>query len=89
MSLPSLSATGNWRREPRVGNPSGLAPFTRTDAYKTVISILMVAMGIVILARTLPLGLHLQALLVGLGFIGLGAYRLSFVVAYLRRRRAR
>lgn len=89
MSLPSRSVTGSWRREPCVGNPYGLAPFTRTDAYKTVISILMVAMGIVILARTLPLGLHLQALLVGLGFIGLGAYRLSFVVAYLRRRRAR
>jgi len=63
--------------------------FTRADAYRTVVSVLMVVMGVVILARTLPLGVHLQALLVGLGFIGLGAYRLSFVVAYLRRRRAR
>jgi uncharacterized membrane protein len=88
MNLPSRSATGGWRREPRVDNPSGMAPFTRTDAYKTVTSVLMVAMGIAILVRTLPLGLHLQALLVGLGFIGLGAYRLSFVVVYLRRRRA-
>ncbi len=47
----------------------------------------MVVMGIVILARTLPLGLHLQALLVGGGFVALGAYRLSFVIAYLRHRR--
>ena len=64
------------------------APFTRTDTYQTIISVLMVAMGVVILARTLPFGIRLQALLVGLGFIGLGAYRLSFVVAYVRRPRA-
>lgn len=46
----------------------------------------MVILGAVILVRTLPLGVHLPALLVGFGFVGLGAYRLSFVVAYLRRR---
>lgn len=62
------------------------APFTRSDAYQTVTSVLMVGLGAAILARTLPYGIHLQALLVGLGFIGLGAYRLSFVVAYVRRR---
>lgn len=60
--------------------------FTRSDLYRTVTSALMVALGIVILARTLAFGIHLTALLVGLGFIGLGAHRLSFVVAYLRRR---
>lgn len=68
------------------GQPVGPRRFTAADVYKTLTSVLMVAMGIVILARTLPLGLHLQALLVGLGFLGLGAYRLSFVIAYLRRR---
>ena len=47
----------------------------------------MVVMGIVILVRTLPLGVHVQALLVGLGFIALGAHRLSFVLTYLRRPR--
>ncbi len=73
------------RGEPAVPGPAPV--FTRADAYRTVTSVLMVIMGIVILARTLPLGVHLQALLVGLGFAGLGAYRLSFVVAYLRRRR--
>ena len=47
----------------------------------------MVVLGAVILARTLPFGLHLTAFLVGACFIGLGAYRLSFVVRYLRRGR--
>jgi len=56
------------------------------DAYLTVTSVLMVILGLVILARTLPLGVHLQALLVGLGFVALGAYRLWFVAAYLWRR---
>jgi hypothetical protein len=62
--------------------------FTRADLYRTVASVLMVALGIVILVRTLGFGVHLTSLLVGLGFIGLGAYRLSFVVAYLRRGRS-
>lgn len=61
--------------------------FTRVDVYQTVTSVLMVVLGAVILARTLPLGVHLQALLVGLGFIGLGAYRLSFVAAHVLRQR--
>ena len=60
--------------------------FTRMDGLRTVTSVLMVVLGLVILARTLPYGLHVIALLVGLCFVGLGAYRLSFVVAYLRRR---
>ena len=61
--------------------------FTAADAYRTVTSVLMVVLGAVILARTLPFGLHLTAFLVGACFIGLGAYRLSFVVRYLRRGR--
>lgn len=77
----------------RVAAPAGPAAgpqrFTPADAYRTATSVLMVIMGAVILARTLPLGVHLQAVLVGLGFLGLGAYRLSFVVAYLRRRAVR
>jgi uncharacterized membrane protein HdeD (DUF308 family) len=59
--------------------------FTRADAYRTVTSALMVVLGMVILVRTQVVGIHLLALLVGFGFIGLGAYRLSFVIAYLRR----
>lgn len=64
------------------------ARFTRADAYRTATSALMVVLGIVILARTLASGPHLLALLVGLGFVGLGAHRLSFVFAYLRRGRS-
>lgn len=64
------------------------ARFTRVDMYQAVTSALMVALGIVILARTLGPGMHLTALLVGLGFVGLGVYRLSFVLAYLRRGRS-
>ena len=77
--------------EVRAARPPSPAPrrYTAEDAYQTVTSILMVILGAVILVRTLPLGAHLPALLVGFGFVGLGAYRLSFVVAYLRRRTAR
>lgn len=64
------------------------ARLTRVDVYQTVTSALMVVLGIVILARTLGPGMHLTALLVGLGFVGLGAHRLSFVLAYLRRGRS-
>jgi hypothetical protein len=53
-----------------------------------VTSVVMVVIGFVILARTLAFGFHILAVIVGLAFIGLGAYRLSFVVAYLRRRRS-
>lgn len=74
----------------RASAAAGPSPaFTRIDAYRTVTSVLMVLMGAAILARTLPLGVHVEALLVGLGFVGLGAYRLSFVAAYLWRRRFR
>ena len=61
--------------------------YTAADAYRTAISMLMVVIGGVILVRTLPSGIQIQACLVGLAFIGLGAYRLSFVAAYFRRRR--
>jgi len=61
--------------------------FTAADAYRTATSVLMVVIGAVILVRTLQSGIQAQACLVGLAFIGLGAYRLSFVAAYLRRRR--
>lgn len=84
MSSRSPNATGNWRGNGIVRD----ARFTRVDMYQTVTSVLMVVLGIVILARTLGLGMHLTALLVGLGFLALGAYRLSFVLAYLRRRRS-
>jgi hypothetical protein len=84
MNSRSLNATGNSRGNATVPD----ARFTRVDVYQAVTSALMVVLGTVILARTLGPGMHLTALLVGLGFVGLGAYRLSFVLAYLRRGRS-
>jgi hypothetical protein len=83
MNSRSPSATANSRG----GGTVPEARLTRVDLYQTVTSALMVIVGMVILARTLGPGMHLTALLVGLAFVGLGAYRLSFVVAYLRRGR--
>ena len=85
MSLLWRSATASWlagRLMPEA------ARFTWADAYRTVTSAVMVVLGVVILARTLVFGFHLLAVIVGLAFIALGAHRLSFVVAYLRRRRS-
>lgn len=84
MSSRLPNATGNWRGNGTVRD----ARFTRVDVYQTVTSALMVVLGMVILARTLGPGMRWTALLVGLGFVGLGAYRLSFVLAYLRRGRS-
>lgn len=65
------------------------ATFTRVDVYRTVTSALMVLLGAIILVRTSSGGVHAQALVVGLAFLGLGAYRLGFVAAYVLRRRRR
>ena len=84
MNSPWRSGTGGSERGRAMREA---VTFTRVDVYRTVTSGLMVILGAVILARTLPLGMHLQALAMGLGFIGLGAYRLSFVAAHVVRRR--
>lgn len=60
--------------------------FTRLDLFRTVTSVLMTVVGVVIVVRSLPLGLHLMPILVGLAFVGLGVHRLAFVVTFLRRR---
>jgi MFS superfamily sulfate permease-like transporter len=79
---------GTARHRARGTEASAQVRFTPADGYRTVTSALMVMVGAVIVARTLPFGFHLIAVLVGLGFIGLGAYRLSFVIAYFRRSRS-
>jgi uncharacterized BrkB/YihY/UPF0761 family membrane protein len=60
---------------------------TRADYYQITISVLMLILGIVILFRSLQNGISSMVLLVGGGFLGLGCYRLKFVVAYLVERR--
>jgi hypothetical protein len=50
--------------------------FTRGDKVRLALGGVILVFGVVILWRTLPLGVTLQAIVVGLGFIGFGAYRL-------------
>jgi len=50
--------------------------FTWGDKARLVLGGIILALGVVILWRTLPLGVTLQAIIVGLAFIGFGAYRL-------------
>lgn len=52
--------------------------------YRIGVNSLMAALGVVVLARALPLGAGLTGLLVGGGLIALGLYRVG---ALLRARR--
>ncbi|EQB64131.1 MAG: hypothetical protein RBG1_1C00001G1710 [candidate division Zixibacteria bacterium RBG-1] len=58
--------------------------FTRMDYYQMALSILMVILGPVIIVRSLLSGFSILALIVGIGFLFLGAYRLSFVYRFLK-----
>ncbi len=60
---------------------------SRADYYQITVSVLMVILGVVILFRSLQSGISSMTLLVGGGFLGLGCYRLKFVVAYFMERR--
>jgi hypothetical protein len=50
--------------------------FTFGDKMRIALGALILLLGIVILWRTLPLGVTLQGIVVGLAFIGFGVYRL-------------
>ena len=50
--------------------------FTKGDKARLVSGGVIFVLGVVILWRTLPVGITLQAIVVGLAFIGFGAYRL-------------
>ena len=50
--------------------------FTGGDKARLVLGGVILALGVVVLWRTLPLGVTLQGIAVGLSFIGFGAYRL-------------
>ena len=50
--------------------------FTRGDKARLASGGVIFVLGVVILWRTLPLGVTLQAIIIGLAFIGFGAYRL-------------
>lgn len=61
-----------------MGRPSLPPPtaFTLGDKYRFVLGALSLLLGGVILWRTLALAVSPPAILIGLGFVGLGVYRL-------------
>ncbi len=59
--------------------------FTFGDKMRIAMGALILALGIVILWRTLPLGLTIQGLAVSAAFIGFGAYRLWLAYTRLKQ----
>lgn len=60
---------------PRPNLPPPIA-FTFGDKMRIALGALILLLGIVILWRTLPLGVTPQGIVAGLAFIGCGVYRL-------------
>ncbi|MCL4394656.1 MAG: hypothetical protein M1482_07615 [Chloroflexi bacterium] len=59
--------------------PNRLPPptqFTLGDKYRLLLAVLSLALGVVILARTLQVAISPPAILTGLAFVGFGLYRL-------------
>ena len=50
--------------------------FTITDKYKLLLGLIAIALGVVILWRTLAIAVSPPALMVGFAFLGFGIYRL-------------
>ena len=50
--------------------------FTIIDKYKLVLGVIAIALGVVILWRTIPVAISPPALMMGIAFIGFGVYRL-------------
>jgi uncharacterized membrane protein HdeD (DUF308 family) len=57
------------------------------DYYQIFTSGLMVILGAIILFRSMSYSIRIMPLLVGVGFLALGIYRLNFVVRYFKERR--
>ena len=50
--------------------------FTIIDKYKLALGVIAIALGAVILWRTIPAAISPPALMIGIAFIGFGVYRL-------------
>jgi hypothetical protein len=59
--------------------------FTFGDKMRIAMGALILLFGIVILWRTLPLGVTPQGIVVGIAFIGFGVYRLWLGFTRLKR----
>lgn len=56
------------------------------DYYQMIISSLMIIFGIVILLRSIDLGITIPQILVGSGFLAFGIYRGSFILRYFKNK---
>lgn len=63
--------------------------FTFGDKIRIGLGFIVLLLGVVILWRTLPLGVMPQAIVVGLAFIGFGLYRLWLGYTRLREWQAK
>jgi len=59
---------------------------TFRDAYRSVLSVIMVALGLVILNNMVKGPFSIPGLLLGVSLLLFGLYRLYFVWLYFRRR---
>ncbi len=59
--------------------------FTPGDKLRLSTSVLILALGAVILCRTLPVAFTVQALVVGGAFVGFGVYRLALATTRLKQ----
>jgi MFS superfamily sulfate permease-like transporter len=73
----------------RIGQSNHTFPdrLCRGDYYQIVTSTLMLILGAIILIRSVSQTITIMTFLVGGGFLALGAYRLSFVVKYIKEKR--
>ena len=69
-------------RRPNLPPPT---QFTFGDKMRIALGALILVLGIVILWRTLPLGVTPQGIVVGLAFVGFGVYRLWLGYTRLRQ----
>jgi hypothetical protein len=73
----------------RIGQSNHPIPdsLCRSDYYQIITSTLMLILGAVILIRSVSQNITIMTFLVGGGFLVLGAYRLSFVIKYIKEKR--
>ncbi len=73
-------------RRPNLPPPT---QFTFGDKMRIALGAVILALGIVILWRTMPLGVTIQGIVVGMAFIAFGVYRLWLGYTRLQEWKAR